>query len=659
MSAWIDSLTGRFTPGVSRLWIAIDPDDVLLDEPLIAALDQAGFDLLDFDDPMVFRAEYEERYRSRWETDGGSEASLILRYRRANINDLPWDYVNQGRVIKLGLAELFPNLAYGVVKAVEPRYFAQLFEAHRQHAPQPLGESATKDFILTHIFKVSPVLITRHEDLWREVLRCHYNDTRPPPLLTQRVTEILSRLPQFDKIDVEALFSSKVAALDVLQQAWAIHLAELGFDIPPELRVAGGNIPSVPFAHPDVRTFVDSMFLDGELQPVAVANAPENLPSWVHLGTKVAADAASKLMLEALRKMAGEIPQAGAGHRDWASVASRFGELKKRHHLLEYQLAAAAGPAVDTLREQLDAALLSWLHVNYSALPSLAIGAGPVVLGHVARYVAMKRTAEASKVALLVFDGMAFDQWRLIRDHLSHAAKDIACEESAVFGWLPTLTSVCRQSIFSGLKPREFIDTIETTAAEEAHWSRFWLDQGIKKSGIGYAKGLKHVDQLGVLDNLVAGSPIHAQAIVVDAIDELVHGAVLGKRGVAGQIQQWLETGFVEQLLSRLLRAGFQVFITSDHGNTDAIGVGRPRHGDVPELKGERTRVYRSELLRSQARAEIATTTSLPIGSLPSDYLPIFAGSGQAFVTTGERIVAHGGPSLEEMLVAFVKVAYK
>lgn len=657
MSPWTDSLIVRFPRGVSRLWIAIDPDDVLLDEQLIAALDRAGFALLDFEDPIVFRAEYEERYRGPWES-GAAEPALILRYRRTDPNELPWDYVSQARSVRLGLAELFPNLAYTVVKTIEPRHLAQLHEAHQQHAPQPLGETATKDFILTHIFKISPVLVTRHEDLWREVLRCHYNDMRPPKVLTRRIAEILARLPQFSCIEIDALFSSKVAAVDALQHAWTLHLQELGVEADAHVAAPVSSVSAVPFAHPDVRTFVDSMFLDGELQPVPVFKVPGSLPAWAHLGVKVTADSEAKLVQEAIHKISGAIPGLGANHRDWASLSSRFGELLKRLHLLPYPTATAIAPAVDALRHQIDHALTEWLQANYSALPSLPIGAGPVVLSHVARYLAMKRSPAAPKVALIVFDGMAFDQWKLVRDHLAHSAPTIACEEAAVFSWLPTLTSVCRQSIFSGMKPREFSATIETTAAEEAHWARFWIDHDVRKPSIGYLKGIKHVDQLALLDHLASG-PIVAQAIVVDAIDELVHGAVLGKRGVAGQIEQWLETGFVEQLFSRFLDAGFQVFITSDHGNTDAIGIGRPRQGDVPELKGERARVYRSELLRSQSCAGLSTAGWFDIGSLPPDYLPVFAKSGQAFVPTGERIVAHGGASVEELLVPFVKVSYK
>lgn len=79
----------------------------------------------------------------------------------------------------------------------------------------------------------------------------------------------------------------------------------------------------------------------------------------------------------------------------------------------------------------------------------------------------------------------------------------------------------------------------------------------------------------------------------------------------------------------------------------------------MSEQNGERTRLYRSELLRSQAQTDIHGTDSLTLGALPPDYLPIFPGSGRAFVDREKQIVAHGGPSLEELLVPFVEVSYK
>lgn len=38
--------------------------------------------------------------------------------------------------------------------------------------------------------------------------------------------------------------------------------------------------------------------------------------------------------------------------------------------------------------------------------------------------------------------------------------------------------------------------------------------------------------------------------------------------------------------------------------------------------------------------------------------MPLFAGGRTAFVTDGEQVVVHGGISVEELIVPFVKVNY-
>lgn len=65
-----------------------------------------------FEDSVVFRAEYEERYRAAWDLgqDGPSKA-LILHLRGTHVDDLPWDYLNRARRVSVSLANLFRILA--------------------------------------------------------------------------------------------------------------------------------------------------------------------------------------------------------------------------------------------------------------------------------------------------------------------------------------------------------------------------------------------------------------------------------------------------------------------------------------------------------------------------------------------------------------------
>ena len=130
MSLWDERILKEFPADLSRLWIAADPDDVLLDERVLAGLRERGFELLPFVDSVVFRAEYEQRYRQAWEQgqDGPAKA-LVLHLRSSNINDLPWDYLKEARRVSLSLANLFPKLNYPVVRAIGAEYHEALFAA--------------------------------------------------------------------------------------------------------------------------------------------------------------------------------------------------------------------------------------------------------------------------------------------------------------------------------------------------------------------------------------------------------------------------------------------------------------------------------------------------------------------------------------------------
>ena len=89
----------------------------------------------------------------------------------------------------------------------------------------------------------------------------------------------------------------------------------------------------------------------------------------------------------------------------------------------------------------------------------------------------------------------------------------------------------------------------------------------------------------------------------------------------------------------------------------DATGVGRPNQGVIAESRGERVRVYRSESLRADSAAAYPGTIPLDIVGLPANFMPLFAGGRSAFVPDGDQVVVHGGVSVEELIVPFVKVS--
>lgn len=661
MSLWTDRILDELPSDLAKLWIIADPDDVLLDERILPELRARGFELVPFEDPISVRADYEARWRQAWDSgEAGPAKALLLHLKSAETDDLPWDYLRQARMVRLSLANLFPLLSYGVIRRLDVRYRDALFDAHARHAVQCLGDSATKDFILTHIFHLGPHLIAEPKDLWRELLRLHYRNTALPTLLADHVQSILALKAPFEGLPVGELFSSKDTCLKLLQAAWDRFLVTKGI---VGSRIADVQAPAhaarieIPFEHPDIRTQIDSMFLDGTLHPQLVQSVPPNLPEWLAIGVVQDPAALRNLVKDGLQQLLDAMPSDDGSHRDWAAFAKSQAEILNRFHALDPDRAKSLDDTLRHVQRLSDERLVSWVNKHYSDLPSLPVASGPVMLHQIPRFLAMRRANGEEKVALLVFDGLALDQWVTVREHVTRAAPEIAFAEGTSFAWLPTLTAVSRQALFSGLKPREFADTINGTGAEAALWTGFWQDQGLRSSEILYRKGIRRTNQLDELAASLSNPAVRVAGIVVDTVDELVHGAVLGKCGIASQIGNWCKSGFVEQLFQLLFDRGFHVYLTSDHGNVEAIGAGRPNQGVIAESRGERVRVYGTNLLRTQSKQQIPESIELPTPALPLDFLPLFAGERTAFVNKGEELVAHGGISVEELIVPFVKVS--
>lgn len=662
MKAWAEKILHEFPSDLSRLWIGSDPDGVLLDEKILSELRERGFEVLPFEDSVAFRAEYEELYRIPWEQgDAGAAKAVVLHVQSNDLSELPWDYLRSARQVRLGLNELFPNLSYSVVQQIGSELLPDLFEAHAKHAPQPLGEAATKDFVLTHIYRLSPHLIAREEDLWRETLRLHYRDVSLPVVLAEYISQVIGDNTAFKSIPIASILGQKDFALRTVQDSWYRYLRELGIT---GSRVGEGesspHIPqvSIPFDHHDIRVIVDSMFLDGTLHPMAVNGVPYDLPEWAKAGVIQDPKAMRDLILEGAKTLSEEIPGSDSSYRDWLHFSRRFGEILSRFHCLDVSRAESIRAEMRAFVQDVDEQLAQWVAKHYADLPSLPIARGPVMLHHVPRYLSMKHNLNDEKIALVVFDGLALDQWVQVRESLVKACDKLMLSELSCFAWLPTLTSVSRQALFSGLRPREFPDDIESTSREPVYWKRFWQDQGVRPNDVYFQKSIKRNDDLRAVEDELSNPSVKVAGLVVDTVDEIIHGAILGKQGVATQIANWCESGFVTRLFRYLLDNGYQVYLTADHGNAEATGIGRINEGVGAELRGERVRAYRNETARADAAQANPNTAHIDVPGLPSNFLPLFAQGRGAFLPKGDQVVVHGGMSLEELIVPFVKVSY-
>jgi hypothetical protein len=186
-------------------------------------------------------------------------------------------------------------------------------------------------------------------------------------------------------------------------------------------------------------------------------------------------------------------------------------------------------------------------------------------------------------------------------------------------------------------------------------WTQFWADQGLTGPAATYARGLGDGD-IDKIREILSHPKIRVAGLVIDKVDKIMHGMELGAAGMHNQVRQWAMQGFMSDIIGILLDQGFQIFLSSDHGNIEAKGCGRPAEGAVADIRGERVRVYPDELLRAAVKERFPDAIEWPSLGLPDDYRALLAPNRKAFIRKGETIVGHGGISIEELIVPLIQI---
>ena len=96
---------------------------------------------------------------------------VVLHSAASDLNCFPYDLLQAGRQLFFNLGEIFPSLSYPIVTALDRRDLDALYEAQKRHAPGVLGNNATKEFVLRHVFGIAPEFIRKPSNLLRVLLK--------------------------------------------------------------------------------------------------------------------------------------------------------------------------------------------------------------------------------------------------------------------------------------------------------------------------------------------------------------------------------------------------------------------------------------------------------------------------------------------------------
>ena len=658
MSSWRDAILTDFVPNVSKLTLVADSDCLLTEEKLALELRGRGFDLIEFDDPVEFRYAYESKYRSIWDLGEHTDLVVILRLQDAELESLPYDLLQAGRKLSFNLGDLFPNLSYPVIEKLDRSLLDALFEAQRKSPLDRMGDNATKDYILRHVFGIAAELIANEVDLLRALLRLHYGQLQIPLMLAERLIQVLESYDAIKAWPLSEIVLDDEAFFAFLQERWPLFLRSRGSakQVREDSREYGLKYPGpdhLPFDHQDIKIYIDNLFLEGKLTPIEATGIELDVRSWVRCGIAMpGVDDQDMRVSRLFGLVVKELPTSEARYADWTGFALKWAELSSLVHCAnstEHQT------RLREIGDALNTTFAGWLADHYSSLINLP-PTNPAMVHHVPRRLARDiDDSGSSRAALIVVDGLALDQWVTIRQLLQQQDVNLVMRESATFAWIPTLTSVSRQSIYSGKPPLYFPSSINSTNSEEKLWKQFWEGHGLSRLDVAYQRGLGDGDASSVLDSAIHPTKTRVVGLVVDKVDKIMHGMQLGSAGMHNQIKQWCQSGFLAALVGQLLDYGYEVWLTADHGNIQCDGMGRPSEGVIAETRGERVRVYPTPELRSQVSGYSRFAHEWQPVGLPAGYFPLVAGGRDAFVNPGDAIVGHGGIAIEEVIVPLVK----
>src|SRR5919199_450824 len=267
----LERILNSFPPHTHPLTLVSDPDGVLADEQIRAALAERGFRMIDERDPIALR--YAVQQARPW-----SATTPLIVVTEEPVNTLPYDLWQPGHHVTLALHTLFPNLAYPVVQALSPRQRRRLSEvlAGPQAPAAPLSYEGTMRYILEAVFGITPGRLPRPAQLIAWLDDYHALDDPLPPELLRKLLEELKRVPAFAGWPLADLLGSGESYRSFVRDAWA------GATQPPirEAGVAYTPTSPIPFgSDPALQEMVPRLLRSGTLRPVDAAASP-GLPGW-------------------------------------------------------------------------------------------------------------------------------------------------------------------------------------------------------------------------------------------------------------------------------------------------------------------------------------------------------------------------------------------
>ena len=322
--------------------------------------------------------------------------------------------------------------------------------------------------------------------------------------------------------------------------------------------------------------------------------------------------------------------------KDWSLIARCWGELESLHpaEMLETESYFALDHEISQLFQD-------YIIQEYDQLFFASYINGPVTINQTMRYLS---TLENERIALLCFDGMGFPEWFGMKAYLqANQCGDF--REDAIFAIIPTLTSSSRNSLFSG---EVFLDSM---GSESSGFIKavdvFFHDGKVKTSGyllipMALERDYLNYDVLGLfLILLYVG-----------------HKSILfsrSKKNMHNQLEELYGQTQIALTISTLLKEGYRVFLTADHGSIWCSGNGVKADKYLVEERALRALIY-PNLKLAEEFAHEHDFVIIQNQRILGEKVLVLPPGRKMFNPADKLGISHGAIHIEEVVIPFVEV---
>lgn len=247
----------------------------------------------------------------------------------------------------------------------------------------------------------------------------------------------------------------------------------------------------------------------------------------------------------------------------------------------------------------------------------------------------------SDKFVVIVMDGMSEFDWNII----SKSFTGVNYEKASIFVMIPSTTSISRQCLLAGKYPSQLLEPWKQSK-EKTEFVNCAKSFGYSDSQIGYERGY----------DAEFGSFVRCGAVIINDVDDMVHAQTQGRLGMFNDITVLAKQRKLRDLTQRLLTSGFDVYITADHGNTACTGLGKLMGTGVEVETKSRRMLALKDFADKDGLKEKYGLIEYPKYYLPKEYDYLLCDVGDSFDAKGDDVMTHGGMTIDEVVVPFIKI---